>query len=60
MSTTSTDASYKASRNSYANDSMIGVWKGLWWGVLTIIPTMIVGIITIPFTFPVVIWKTID
>jgi hypothetical protein len=60
MSTSSTDPASVKGRDSYATDTSVGVWAGIIFGVFTIIPTMILGILTIPFTFPVVIWKTID
>ena len=60
MSTTSTAASYTTSRNDYATSTMMAVWKGLWSGAFTIIPTMILGIFTLPLSAPIVLWRTID
>ena len=57
MSTTSTDASYTAGRNAYASTTTTGVWLGVALGVFTIIPTMVLGIITLPFTAPIVLWN---
>ena len=60
MDSNATDAASVASRDSYAFSAATGLWLGNWAGVLTIIPTTILGIVTLPFTAPIVFWKTID
>jgi hypothetical protein len=60
MDSTATDAASVASRNSYATTAATGLWLGIWAGVFAIIPTTILGIVTLPLTAPIVIWKTID
>jgi hypothetical protein len=54
------DAASVTSRNNYAGLTATGVWLGMWLGAFTIIPTTILGIITLPFTAPIVFWKSID
>ena len=60
MDSTATDAASVASRNSFAASAATGLWLGNWAGVLAIIPTTILGIVTLPLTAPIVFWKTID
>ena len=60
MSTKATDTASVAGRNSYAATTTTGIWLGVWLGAFTIIPTTILGLITLPLTAPIVLWKTID
>lgn len=60
MSTSSTDAQYTAGRNSYVGYVGTGIWLGTTLGALTIIPTMILGVITLPLTSVFTLWKVID
>ena len=60
MSTSSNDAQYTAGRNSYVGYVGTGIWLGTALGALTIIPTMILGVFTLPITSVFTLWKVID
>ena len=60
MSTSSTDAQHTAGRNSYVGYVGTGIWLGSFLGSFLIIPTTILGILTLPFNLPIWIWKTVD
>ena len=49
-----------AQRNAYAKITATGMWLGAAIGVFTILPTTIVGFLTLPITGPIVLWKVID
>ena len=49
-----------AQRNAYAKTTATGMWLGAAIGVFTILPTTIVGFLTLPITGPIVLWKVID
>jgi hypothetical protein len=60
MSTTSTSDPYLSGKNSYAYTTSNGVYYGIIFGFLMIMAVTFFGIITIPFTAPIILWKTID
>ena len=60
MSTKATDTASVAGRNAFAATTTTGIWLGVWLGAFTIIPTTILGLVTLPLTAPIVLWKTID
>ena len=49
-----------AQRNSYASTTASGMWLAAVFGVFTILPTTIVGFLTLPITGPIILWKVID
>ena len=60
MSTSSSSSSFTAGRNSYVSFVGTGIWLSFMVGWIAIIPFTILGIITLPLTAPIVLWKTID
>ena len=46
--------------NSYVSFVGTGIWLGSFLGSFLIIPTTILGILTLPFNLPIWIWKTVD
>ena len=60
MSTSSTDAIYTSARNSYVSYVGTGVWLSNFLGAMAILPVTIVGILSLPITVPITIWKSID
>ena len=60
MSTSSNDAQYTAGRNSYVGYVGTGIWLSTAVGALAIIPTMILGVFTLPITSIFTLWKVID
>ena len=49
-----------AQRNAYASTTTTGIWVGAVIGAFTILPTTIVGFLTLPITGPIVLVKVID
>jgi hypothetical protein len=60
MSTASNDAQFTAGRNSYVGYVGTGIWLGTAFGALAIIPTMTLGVFTLPITSIFTLWKVID
>ena len=60
METSSNDTTLVGQRNSYAGYAVTGVILGAAIGSLNILPTTILGFLTLPLTGPIVLWKVID
>jgi hypothetical protein len=60
METSPNDTTLVGQRNSYAFYAVNGVIWGAAIGGLTILPTSILGFLTLPLTGPIVLWKVID
>ncbi len=60
METSPNDTKLVSQRNDYAGFVVSGVISGAFIGSLNILPTSILGFLTLPLTGPIVLWKFID